>query len=95
MIYNKFALVRYDADEGKVFDWKEPRYEDVLGEDGKPTGEQIQTHLNAKTLFIGANDSIENYIEVDEDGNAEELTTPTDMTSEKERAYDILMGVAE
>lgn len=21
-----FNLVRYDADEGKVFDWKEPRY---------------------------------------------------------------------
>jgi hypothetical protein len=60
-----FNLVRYDADEGYVFDWKEPRYEDVIGEDGKPTGEQIQTHLYVKTLFIGANDSIENYIEVE------------------------------
>lgn len=62
-----FNLVRYDADEGKVFDWKEPRYV----EDEK--GEQIQEHLNAKTLFIGSNDTIENYIEVDEDGNAAEL----------------------
>ena len=62
-----FNLVRYDADEGKVFDWKEPRYV----EDEK--GEQIQEHLNAKTLFIGGNDTIENYIEVDEDGNAAEL----------------------
>ena len=45
MIYNKFALVRYDADEGKVFDWKEPRYEE------DEEGNQIQTHLNVKTLF--------------------------------------------
>lgn len=60
-----FNIVRYDADEGMVFDWKEPRYTDVLGEDGKPTGEQIQEHLYAKTLFIGSTDSIENYIEVE------------------------------
>ena len=94
MIYNKFNLVRYDADEGKVFDWKEPRFEDILGEDGMPTGEQVQIHLYAKTLFIGGIDTIENYIEVDEEGNITELTTP-DISSEKERAYDILMGVAE
>ena len=54
-----FNLVRFDADEGKVFDWAEPRYS--LGEDGN----EIQIHLNAKTLFIGENDSIDNYIEVD------------------------------
>lgn len=29
-----FVLIRYDADEGKVFDWKEPRYEEVIQEDG-------------------------------------------------------------
>lgn len=87
MIYNKFALVRYDADEGKVFDWKEAHYTE--DEDGN----QVQEHLNAKTLFIGGNDSIENYIEVDTDGNAAELTTPSDISSEKEKAYDILMGV--
>lgn len=52
-----FNLVRYDADEGKVFDWKEPRY--IEDENGN----QIQEHLYAKTLFIGANDSIDNYIE--------------------------------
>lgn len=50
-----FNLIRYDADEGKVFDWKEPRYSD----------EEVQEHLYVKTLFIGATDSIENYIEVD------------------------------
>jgi hypothetical protein len=54
-----FNLIRYDADEGMVFDWKEPRfYEDE-------EGNQIQEHLYASTLFIGANDSIENYIEVE------------------------------
>ena len=76
MIYNKFNLVRYDAEDGKKFDWKEPRFEDVIGEDGMPTGEQVQTHLYVKTLFIGGNDAITNYIEVDEDGNITELTEP-------------------
>lgn len=54
-----FSLVRYDADEGKVFDWAEERF----FEDEE--GNQIQEHLYAKTLFIGGNDSIINYIEVD------------------------------
>lgn len=53
-----FNLVRYDADEGFVFDWLEPHYiEDE-------NGEQIQEHLYVKTLFIGGNDNIDNYIEV-------------------------------
>lgn len=55
-----YALVRYDADEGKVFDWAEPR----ISVDDK--GNEIQEHLYVKTLFIGHTDSIENYIEVDE-----------------------------
>ena len=55
-----FNLIRYDADEGKVFDWSEPRY--IEDENGN----QVQEHLYAKTLFIGGNDSIENYIEVEE-----------------------------
>ena len=54
-----FNLIRYDSDDGFVFDWKEPRYVE------DENGEQIQEHLYAKTLFIGANDSIENYIEVE------------------------------
>ena len=54
-----FNLIRYDADENKLFDWKEsPFIEDE-------EGNQIQEHLYVKTLFIGGNDSIENYIEVD------------------------------
>lgn len=54
-----FNLVRYDADESKVFDWKQPRF--YTGENG----EELQEHLYAKTLFIGVNDSIDNYVEVD------------------------------
>lgn len=62
-----FSLIRYDADEGKLFDWKEPRYiEDE-------NGEQIQEHLYVKTLYIGTNDDIANYVEVDEDGAITEL----------------------
>ena len=53
-----FNLTRYDADEGYVFDWKEPRY--IEDENGN----QVQEHLYAKTLFIGGNDTINNYIEV-------------------------------
>lgn len=64
-----FNIIRYDADEGKVFDWKEPRYiyEPIDSELGMLGEKQVgQQHLYAKTLFIGGNDSIENYIEVDE-----------------------------
>ena len=64
----EFQLTRYDADEGKVFDWKEPRYLQVPvnpynPEEGTKNGEQ--EHLYVKTLFIGGNDTIENYVEVD------------------------------
>ena len=58
-----FNLVRYDADEGFVFDWKEPRFVDTFDGEGKFI-DKIQEHLYAKTLFIGGNDSIENYVEV-------------------------------
>lgn len=55
-----FNLVRYDADDGFVFDWKEPRYVE------DENGEEVQEHLFVKTLFIGGTDTIENYIEVEE-----------------------------
>lgn len=61
MISRDFLLTRYDADIGCVFDWKEPRY--IEDENGN----KIQEHLYVKTLFIGANDSINNYIEVEEE----------------------------
>ena len=70
MISNNYSLTRYDADEGKVFDWKEPRFTE--DEDGN----QVQEHLNAKTLFLGHTDSITNYVEVDADGNSAELAEP-------------------
>ena len=53
-----FNLVKYEADEGHVFDWKEPRYME------DKDGNQIQEHLYAKVLFIGGNDTINNYVEV-------------------------------
>lgn len=54
-----FNLVKYEADEGMVFDWKEPRYME------DENGNQIQEHLYAKVLFIGGNDTINNYVEVE------------------------------
>ena len=60
-----FNIVRYDADEGFCFDWKEPRYIEEFDEHGNVIN-TIQEHLYAKTLFIGCNDSIDNYIEVEE-----------------------------
>lgn len=60
MISSNFNLTRYDADEGKVFDWKEPRFIEE-GEEGN----KIQEHLYVKTLFIGGNDNIANYVEIE------------------------------
>jgi hypothetical protein len=53
-----FNIIRYDAEEGKVFDWATPRYNE------DENGELIEQHLYAKTLFIGPNDNIYNYIEI-------------------------------
>ena len=64
---HQFVLVRYDADEGKVFDWAEPHYiYELIDPEHPELGEKQvgQEHLYAKTLFIGGNDSIDNYIEV-------------------------------
>ena len=55
-----FSLIRYDADDGMVFDWREPRF--IEDEDGN----KIQEHLYVKTLFIGSHDNINNYVEVEE-----------------------------
>ena len=54
-----FNIVRYDADDNKVFDWKESHYTE------NENGEQVQEHLYVKTLFIGGNDNINNYVEID------------------------------
>ena len=70
MISSNYSLTRYDSDEGKVFDWKEPRFNE------DENGNQVQEHLNAKTLFLGHTDSITNYVEVDAEGNITELQEP-------------------
>lgn len=72
-----FELVRYDADEGSVFDWKEPRYIEEEDENGNVL--KTQEHLYATTLFIGGNDSITNYVEIDAEGIITELE-PTEAT---------------
>lgn len=76
MKYTDFVLIKYEADEGKVFDWKEPRFHE------DEEGNQVQDHLNAKVLFIGGTDKIENYIEVDEDGNITDLVSIEPASSE-------------
>lgn len=76
MKYTDFVLIKYEADEGKVFDWKEPHF--IEDEEGN----QVQEHLNAKVLFIGGTDKIENYIEVDEEGNITELESIKPASSE-------------
>lgn len=70
MISSNYSLTRYDADEGKLFDWKEPHYNE------DENGDQVQDHLNVKTLFLGHTDSITNYVEVDAEGNITELQEP-------------------
>lgn len=56
-----FEITKYDADEGKVFDWKKLSEHITIEEDGS----EVINHLYAKTLFIGGQDSIDNYIEVE------------------------------
>lgn len=70
MISSNYSLTRYDADEGKLFDWKEHHYNE------DENGDQVQDHLNVKTLFLGHTDSITNYVEVDAEGNITELQEP-------------------
>lgn len=70
MISSNYSLTRFDADEGCVFEWKEPHY--IEDENGNKT----QEFLRVKTLFIGALDSITNYVEIDSNGNIIELYEP-------------------
>ena len=79
MISSNYSLTRYDSSPNCVFDWKEPRYDEVLIDENNPelgTKQGEQQHLNVKTLFLGHTDSITNYVEVDADGNITELQEP-------------------
>ena len=60
MIGRTYTVERYDADEGKVFDWKNLD-EHIVEVDG----EKVQEHLYAKTIFLSASDTIDNYIEIE------------------------------
>lgn len=63
MKQQEFILIQYDADDGFVFDWREPRFIEVEIEGNI---QEVQEHLYVKTMFIGEGDSIDNYIEVPE-----------------------------
>ena len=56
-----YTVQRFDADEDKVFDWVDLEAHQYEDEDGN----KIQKHLYVKTLFIGINDNIENYVEIE------------------------------
>lgn len=58
MTKNEVVIRKYTADEGCVFDWVDPHYHT------NEEGDEVRDHLYAKTLFLGKNDSIENYVEV-------------------------------
>ena len=75
MISSNYSLTRYEADEGKVFDWKEPRFNEEFDDNGNVIN-KVQDHLNVKTLFLGHTDTITNYVEVDAEGNITELAEP-------------------
>lgn len=70
----EFALIRYEADEGKVFDWATPRsHQELIDQDKPELGHrEVQDHLYAATIFIGGTDTIDNYIEVDKPKEEEE-----------------------
>lgn len=60
MKLNTITVKRYDADEGKVFDWA--NLKEHITED--ENGNKVQEHLYVKTLFLSSSDKIENYVEV-------------------------------
>ena len=54
--------MKYIAKDGYVFDYAEPRTH--MEEDEEGTEIEVVEHLGAKTLYLGVNDSIDNYKEV-------------------------------
>ena len=49
-----YGFTKYEAPEGYVYDYKEPRYITL-------DGEQIEDHLYCKYLILNRRDSIDNY----------------------------------
>lgn len=56
--------MKYIAKEGFVFDYAEPRINIEEDEEGNEI--EVVEHLYAKVLWLGINDSIDNYKEVEE-----------------------------
>lgn len=54
----------YKAPAGKVYDYALPRVITVINDAGE--SEQREEHLYVKYLFLGSNDSIDNYRIVDD-----------------------------
>ena len=54
--------MKYIAKDGYLFDWIEPRINLEQDEEGKEI--EVVEHLGAKVLYLGVNDSIDNYKEV-------------------------------
>lgn len=73
MTHQVTIFKKYTADEGLVFDWADPHYHMEPKDPEKPDGEKIEVrdHLNAKVLFLGEDDMIENYVEVEENDATE------------------------
>lgn len=57
----EYTVQRFDADEGKVFDWVDLKAHQYENE----KDEIIQEHLYAKTLFLSDSDNIANYVEIE------------------------------
>jgi len=64
MKQSNFNLIKMEADEGKVFDWADLSQHTHEEETEAGVVVTVQDHLYATTLFLGANDSPENYVEV-------------------------------
>lgn len=56
-------VIKFEAPEGKVYDWAEPHIATIIDEKGNKTEEQ--EHLYANVLFLSKFDTIENYKLVD------------------------------
>lgn len=52
-------MMRFEAPKGYVYDYKEPKYIII-------DGEQVEEHLYAKYLFLTHLDKIDNYILVED-----------------------------
>ena len=56
-------ISKFEAPEGKVYDWANLHVTTIIDKDGNKHEEQ--EHLYAKFLFLGTFDTIDNYILVD------------------------------